>query len=289
MTAISRALTSTLVAVFLTGIPSSAIAEDCGSNAVQCPPSSSAQRGDETIVTKAMRFPGLEANSELGKATQRQSGCADCEWRLAEYCLENGPADQGNCLDPSTSCAAPDATRFLIYLRHGTGPWVVQGSVCLTPGQKPVTTADVGAAVRRVVTTYLPDARPSFQPAAGGIVNLPTIFAAGEPQTLKTAPFSVLGFTVVVSAQARWEWTFDQGVVEGFAGPGGAYPDMSVAHTYAGPGPRAVSLTTFWEGTFTIDGEGPFPVPGPDLTKTVGPVQVPVREAHAELVAEPSS
>ncbi len=146
----------------------------------------------------------------------------------------------------------------------------------------------MAAAVRRVVTTYLPDAQPSFQPAEGGIVNLPTIFAAGEPQAMQTKTFDVLGFSVVVSAKARWEWTFDDGVVESFAGPGGSYPDMSVAHTYEGPGARAVSVTTLWRGTFTIDGDGPFPVPGPELAKTVGPVQVPVREAHSELVAGPN-
>lgn len=77
-------------------------------------------------------------------------------------------------------------------------------------------------------------------------------------------------------------------MVESFGGPGGVYPDRSVAHPYAGPGVRAVSGTTVWRGEFTVDGQGPLPVPGPELTKTVGPVVVPVREAHSELVAEPS-
>lgn len=154
-----------------------------------------------------------------------------------------------------------------MLLRNGALAWIAKRNVCLKPAQKPVTTADVGVEVRRVVTTYLPVARPSFQPAAGGIVNLPTIFASGEPQTLRTEPFDVLGFTVVVSARARWVWTFDPGVVEPFAGPGGSYPDMSSAHTYPSPGERSVSVTTFWRGTFTVDGRGPFPAPGPEPTR----------------------
>jgi hypothetical protein len=50
-------------------------------------------------------------------------------------------------------------------------------------------------------------------------VNLPTIFAAGEPASIQTESFDVLGFTVVVTAKARWEWTFDHGVTEPFDKP----------------------------------------------------------------------
>ena len=34
----------------------------------------------------------------------------------------------------------------------------------------------------------------------------------------------------------------------------------------------------------TLFGDGPFAVPGPELTKTAGPFTVPVRSAHSELV-----
>ena len=134
------------------------------------------------------------------------------------------------------------------------------------------------------MVNYLPDASPSFQPRAGGIVNLPTVFSAGEPESIRTDPFDVLGFTVVVTAKARWEWAFDRGVVEEFTKPGGAYPDMSVAYTYAVPGARQVTVTTYWRAEFTVNGEGPFQVPGAELSKTAGPMEVPVREARSELI-----
>ena len=76
--------------------------------------------------------------------------------------------------------------------------------------------ADVGQLVRERVVTLLPDADPSFQPVDGGIVNLPTIFAAGEPESVETEPFDVLGFTVTVTATARWEWTFEPGTTQEF-------------------------------------------------------------------------
>ncbi len=49
-------------------------------------------------------------------------------------------------------------------------------------------------------------------------------------------------------------------------------------------GDRDVSLTTTWDATFSIDGGGPYPVPAPAITKTVGPIPVPVREARSALV-----
>ncbi len=163
-------------------------------------------------------------------------------------------------------------------------PWKFISTVCLGPGQRPASVADVGRAVRERVVNLLPDAAPSFQPAQGGLVNLPTIFAAGEPATIETDTFDVLGFDVTVTATARWEWAFDRGVVKGFTSPGGTYPDQSVAHTYEDTGPRQVSVTTYWQASFTVNGDGPFPVPGPELSKTSAAIQVPVRQARAVLV-----
>ena len=74
------------------------------------------------------------------------------------------------------------------------------------------------------------------------------------------------------------------GVTEEFTKPGGRYPDDSVSWTYDKAGARDVSLTTYWKASFTVDGEGPFAVPGPEITKTAGPLTVPVREARSVLV-----
>ena len=68
--------------------------------------------------------------------------------------------------------------------------------------------------------------------------------------------------------------------------PGGPWPDLSVAHTYRTPGTRQVWVSTRWQCEFSVDGRGPFPVPG-QVTMTSEPITVPVREAHAELVATP--
>ena len=247
------------------------------------PPEASADNEHKRVLTKGVLWPHTSRDSALGQAASASAGCTDCEWSLAPVCLNNGPGDDAMCLNAATACPPP-GIYYRVYLRHGAGPWAVVDSICLGPGEGPVAAADVGAEVREVVLTYLPDSSPSFQPAQGGLVNLPTIFAAGEPASVTTTPFRVLGFDVVVTATAHWDWQFDSGVVQGFDTPGGPYPDDDVSYVYRSAGQRAVSLTTTWDATFTIDGSAPYAVPGPAITKTVGPLAVPVREARSVLV-----
>jgi len=45
-----------------------------------------------------------------------------------------------------------------------------------------------------------------------------------------------------------------------------------------------VTVTTYWKASFTVDGDGPFAVPGAEISKTSGPLAVPVRQAGAQLV-----
>jgi len=220
----------------------------------------------------------------LGRATASNADCVNCEWTISPACFVDGPAEASMCAGGANGCAAAGDIRYRVYLRIPPAPWQLVDTVCLGPGERPVSVADIGAAVRERVVNYLPDAAPSFQPVSGGLVNLPTIFAAGEPGSIRTEEFDVLGFRVVVTATARWEWTFDRGVTEAFTEPGGAYPDRSVSYTYAGSGPRTVSVTTYWEAEFTVDGDGPFAVPGGEISKTAAPLDVPVRQAGSELV-----
>jgi hypothetical protein len=240
-------------------------------------------QGAGGVVTEGVQFPGVDRNSPIGHATAQNATCTDCQWTVSPACLANGPNDDALCMMAVSSCPRP-AIMTRVYLRHGTGPWQLIDTICLGPGQRPTPVADVSEIVRERVVNYLPDAAPSFQPAQGGLVNLPTIFAAGEPASIQTESFDVLGFTVVVTAKARWEWTFDHGVTKPFGKPGGAYPNDDVTYTYSDAGGREVSVTTYWDASFTLDGDGPFQVPGGEISKTAGPITVPVRQAKSELV-----
>src|ERR1044072_4019798 len=232
-------------------------------------PSAANDNEHKRVLTQAALWPHTSSDSKLGQASTANAGCTDCTWSLSPVCMNNGPGDDFMCMNAAQACPPPGIF-YTVYLRHGTGPWETVDTICLGPGEGPVPAADVADKVREVVVTYLPDAAPSFQPAQGGLVNLPTIFAAGEPEAVTTEPFQVLGFTVVVTATAHWDWTFDRGVQQGFDKPGGAYPNDDVSYTYASVGDRDVSLTTTWDATFTIDGGGPSPVPAAAVRQTVG-------------------
>lgn len=273
------------------GVPTPATADD-GSGCSTCSglgggngePHSQGDQGHGSVVTTGVQFPGVDEDSALGKATSENASCTDCEWTISPACLANGPTDDALCMGATMACTAP-AIRYRVYVRRAGGPWTLVDTICLGPDQKPASVADVGQVVRDRVETFLPDAAPSFQPAEGGLVNLPTIFAAGEPGSITTEPFDVLGFTVIITAKARWTWAFGDGITQSFEKPGGAYPNDDVSFTYRDSGTRNVSVTTYWDATFTVDGDGPFQVPGPEISKTAGPISVPVREAKAELVA----
>lgn len=263
---------------------STAVADGCPSWDIRCKPATSGDQGAGAVVTKGVQFPGVDSDSALGRATAANADCPNCRWLISPACVMNAPTEDAMCADAANACGVPGEIRYRVYLRVPPSPWQLVDTVCLGRDQRPASVADVGEAVRELVVNYLPDASPSFQPAQGGLVNLPTIFAAGEPGTIRTEAFDVLGFEVVVTARARWEWTFERGATEAFTEPGGAYPDRSVSYTYERPGSRDVSVTTYWKASFTVDGEGPFAVPGAEISKTVGPLDVPVRQASSQLV-----
>ena len=144
---------------------------------------------------------------------------------------------------------------------------------------------DLSEVVRSSFVELLPGQQPSFQPPNGGLVNLPTIFAVGQPGSIGPESLSLLGFDIVLTADAGWTWTFEPGVSQAFDVPGGRYPNQDVTYTYEQPGPRSVSVTTTWTGEFTADGLGPFPVAGPPVTQTAD-LALDVREARARLVAD---
>jgi hypothetical protein len=175
--------------------------------------------------------------------------------------------------------------RYLVYFRDPPDGWVNLGAVCLGPGEAPVPITDITDAVSDVFVNLPPENKPAFYPSDAALVNLPTIFAAGAPKAMAWDNLDVLGFDIRVTAKASYDWTFDRGVTKTFTEPGGAYPDMSVTHTYASPGERGVSLTTRWRGQFYIGGDGPYDIPG-TVDKESGPFDVPVHEATSGLVAE---
>jgi hypothetical protein len=211
------------------------------------------------------------------------AACPGCSWQLAPWCKFTEPGGTAACLGAVIACPA-GSIRLAIFLRRpGEATFQQVGSFCQSPGQ-PLTPGQLVPDVRDRFLELLPPQAPSYQPASGTLVNLPTVFASGQPTSIGPKQFDLAGFTIVISATAAWLWRFGDGAEGVFDSPGGPYPDMSVSHSYRVAGPQQVIVTTTWDGEFTVDGLGPFPIAGPPVTQSA-PLSVTVQEAHAQLVA----
>jgi len=278
-----RVLTGAVTILLSIGTAYPAAADHCDEREFGCTHSVGDDERD-AIITEGTVFPDVPSDSPVGQASAEAANCPDCRWFIVPRCDSNDPNSGAACRSAMGICPDEGDVSYNVFLQRPPGGPQLVGTVCLGPGERPARVTDIGEAVRERVVNLLPDAKPTFQPAQGGIVNLPTLFAANEPATMTTEPFDVLGVQVQVTATARWEWTFEDGATREFTEPGGPYPNDDVAYTYATTGTRQVSVTTYWTAEYTVNGAGPFPVPGPEITKTAGPIQVPVREARSVLV-----
>jgi hypothetical protein len=212
---------------------------------------------------------------------QRAASCAGCEWRITSYCTRL-EFDAGGCNGSHDGCPA-GMLRVRVWLRETPGIWQQVGTACLGD-RPPVTVEEIGGAVRGDAVALLPVLRAGAQPADGALVGLPTVFRTGQPAAgLVGADLSVLGLDVVLDAQARWLWSWGDGSAEWTSRPGGRYPDLSVAHTFRRAGSADVEVVAVWRAVFSVEGLGPFEVPGDPLTQD-GRLRVEVREARAVLV-----
>jgi hypothetical protein len=173
---------------------------------------------------------------------------------------------------------------MVLFLKRPTWPGFVKvGAFCEGPGDT-LTPDALIPGVRDHFVQYLPALAATYQPPGRGIVNLPVIFAAGQPATLGQHAFTLGAHQVTLDATATWHWDYGDHATADLTTPGGPYPNQDVTHTYLHPQTATTTVTTTWAGQFWVDGAGPFEVTGPPITQTQT-LHVPVKEAHAVLVA----
>ena len=227
----------------------------------------------------------LPSDSFTGSSDDRATAatCEGCRWALLPMCRD-GTGGGVNCTPAATSCPPGEFRRIVLLLRPDATDWEEIGLVCLAPTD-PLTVDDMGAELSDVVVEAVPKLEPSFQPRGGTLVQLPAIFASGQPATLGRREFSLVGFDIVLQGRANWTWTFGDGDQMTTDDPGGAWPNEAVPHTYDEGGRYPVVVTTEWRAWFTVDGLGPFAVAGPPVVQVADPLTLVVSEARAELIA----
>lgn len=211
------------------------------------------------------------------------AGCPGCRWRLSTPCEVPGDGvafdGQPTCLSVVRGCPGG---RLLRPWFQGLGqPWRPLDLVCVAPGG-PVTVADVGRGVQEAFEQGVPRLRPGFQPTQGVLTQVPVVFDSGQEAGVRRWRFDVLGRAVTLSASPLWSWQFGDGGRRDTADPGGRYPHLGIAHAYRRAGQYRVACTTTWQGSFVVDGLGPFPVDEPVIQREVR--RIDVGEGRALLV-----
>ena len=235
--------------------------------------------GDLYRGTGGLVVPDAHWRSD-GPTRSDVAGCLDCEWRITRLCSKQEAAS-GGCRRIDVGCPV-GTIAVRVWLRHLGGEWVVVGETCQGDGP-PRTVTEVGGEVRAEVEQLLPPLRVRVQPEAAALVHVPVVGRTGQPAAgLRDADLSVLGVQVILDARVRWRWDWSDGDAEWLADPGGRWPVTTVSHAYASAGRRTISVTAVWRGQFSVEGLGPFDVPGDPLTQD-DRVTIDVREAHAVL------
>ena len=231
--------------------------------------------GTGGLVVPGSRWRGDESVARTRRPASTAGGGVSLLCTKAELAA-------GDCRGIDIGCPLGTVPVRIWLLRPGAD-WEVVGRACQgdTP---PVTVTDVGTAVRDRAEAALPPLRAGVQPAGGALVRLATLFRTGQPADgIRDADLSVLGLDVRLTSRVRWHWTYGDGTDAWTSSPGGTWPDTSVSHVFRTAGVRNATVQSVWRGEFTVEGLGPFAVPGPPLTQEAT-LSVTVRAAHAHLV-----
>ena len=234
--------------------------------------------GDRYVGTGGLLLP-----STVGTGVRAQvAGCLDCAWRLSSPCVRpagNLFSGSGPCLSVVRGCPGGDELLRAWFRRAGE-PWREVGLACIGPGG-PVTVSALGGLARDRLVRDLPVPRPTAAPRQGVLAQVPVLFGSGQAGAEVHADLDLAGGRVHLDAVPSWAWQFGDESSLSTVLPGGAYPDVSVAHAYEAPGRYRVQLRTIWRATYTVDGLGPFDVPEP-VTQTTA-LEVRVGEGRALL------
>ncbi len=232
-------------------------------------------------------------------------------WGLSPECLfrpSNGTGSGSNACSNTTDlvCEVLATNEEGVQFRRmfsptGSAPWLDRGTVCVGPGETPVSTDALFAQVRSYVDRLVPAApNVNMQPAGTTIVRLPALFQAGQPADPGNRPtskvfFANAGAPIAVNVTVtpnQWTWTLDGGTTTISRGYCCQYytpahsprknPDYYASHTFTDTGTHTATVTVTWTATMTIAGLGTVPVDG-TFTRTSPAYPFAVKQARSQL------
>lgn len=220
---------------------------------------------------------GSGGGSGSGSGGGGANNCLGCTYQWVAFC---DPA-LANAGCGANACPAGFLLETLMITDPRLPAPIAGGTQCRSPGG--ATPAQVRQAAFDEFSQLLTTAHPSQQPADGGVVNLPTLFATNTPVT-QVFNETLLGVQVTLDVNASWTWDFGDGNMLTSTDPGGPYPITSLNHVYGLAGPYTVILTTNWTGTFSMAGGPAAVIPGGAIPRVSNPLVIDIHEAHSVLV-----
>jgi hypothetical protein len=205
------------------------------------------------------------------------NNCVGCTYRWVAIC---DPA-LANAGCGANACPAGFLMETLMITDPRLPAPIAGATQCRSPSG--ATPAQVQLAASDQFSQLLTTAHPSQQPADGGVVNLPTLFATNTPAA-QVFNETLLGVQVTLNVDASWTWDFGDGTTITSTDPGGPYPITSLRHVYLAAGTYIVTLTTNWTGTFSMAGGPAGVIPGGAIPRVSPPFPLDVHEAHSVLV-----
>lgn len=209
------------------------------------------------------------------------NGCGSaCQWWVVPMCDVEG---EFSC-EALGACANKGERRYFVYYQGpGALDGVLQSAYCAIPGQRPISTQEVGQWVGQQLRDRAPELSIGLQPRGGAVTQLPAIFRTGQPASFSRSD-SLAGVSVRFKAGARWRWTWGDGSQTDTTNPGGSWPNRSLTHTYRKDGHVKVMVRADWSAQFWVAEVGPFAVGGVPVQQHSQRV-IKVRQARAVLVA----
>lgn len=215
----------------------------------------------------------------VGHRPSSPAGCADCHWWVKPACDRHSIEPICGAWDLFI-CSTRTRLYFTMFASSEEDPRVVASS-CIGPADRPVSQQELERTIADHVKAQAPALRPGFQPSAGAVTQIATVFRSGQPAMIEHED-TVAGFSLRLQARAHWHWVWGDGDESDVSRPGGVWPDVSVTHTYRQPARAQVIVSARWDAQYWVDGAGPFRVGGDPVTQSAS-VPVHVRQARAVL------
>lgn len=196
------------------------------------------------------------------EARRSAATCAGCRWRVTLPCQSSEEHHDAACRGETLGCPQGREIHRAWLARPGR-EFEPVGLYCPSHGEV-TSVAEVTREIAGGFAHHVPGLNPQCQPGRGVVVGIPLHCRSGQGASVVRWSDEVAGMTVQTTARGSWSWGFRE--ESGSRGelhttsPGSAYPGPGVLHTFRTPGVHGITVVASWDGEFTVDGLGPFPV-----------------------------